>query len=51
MLTAKYFIVKCKYSMKNPEIGHFLNRLKHIEHVEKIIAQNKGKLQIHEDKW
>ena len=51
MLTAKYFIVKCKYTNVHPEIHHFINSLKQIEKIERIIAQNKGKLAIHDNKW
>ena len=51
MVTGKYFIVKCKYTQVNPEIIHYENYFKKIERVERLIAQNKGKLALHEAKW
>ena len=51
MLSAKYHIVRCKYTKVNPEIELFINYLKKDERVERFIAQNKDKLTIHNTKW
>ena len=51
MIAAKYVIVKCKYTQVNPEIIHYKTYLKKIECVERLIAQNKGKIALHESKW
>lgn len=51
LLTAKYFIAKCKYTEQSPDVNHYLNYIKQKEQIERIIATNKGKITIHEQKW
>ena len=51
LLTSKYFIAKCKYTEQSPDVEHYLNYIKQKEQIEKIIATNKGKITIHEQKW
>ena len=51
LMTAKYFIFKCKCLKETPNINYFRNYLKEKIRVEKHIAQRKGKLDIHNAKW
>ena len=51
IIYAKYFIFKNKYSNTIPLFAHFINYLRYIEKVEKVIASAKDKVQIHNEKW
>ena len=48
---AKYYIFQTKNNKEKPTFSHFKNKLKQKINIEKEIAKNRDKLEIHNMKW
>ena len=51
IICAKYYIYSCKYKLILPHIEHFKSILEQRREIEKIIALNNDKIEIHNKKW
>ena len=51
LMTAKYYIFNCKCNKNFPNFNHFKNFMKQKLCTERLIAERKGKLEIHNAPW